>query len=588
MLFRSDTVQLSGRAERPGAYQFRPGLRLSSLLPDSRAFLPGVDTRFAVIERNDPLTLETRVLYADPLAAMQAPGTAVDLPLAPRDHLRLLALDSERSDDLAGLVQKLERQSSDPRAAAAVTLRGAIRHRGRMPLSPGARVLDLLALGGGLRRGVDGHSSLIVRREPPGLRIEVLAFSIDAARRAPHGDRNPRLVPGDRVIFLASDSDRAALLGETVERLRAQTRFGEAEPVLSLLGEAENPGDYPLLPGMRASDLVCLAGGLSRRADGLEAALTRAPGGEHLPLDSEFLATLCRQSRQLSAGRFAAHLVDRHRQRYGDDRRNPRLAAGDQLALTRDRAWREPVRVTLSGEVTQPGVYAVHDGETLCELLRRAGGLSAGAYAFGAEFTRESVRAIQQQTLDALQDQLDDLMIELSLSHAANNDEKASHEWAGKQDTLRVIRQLERAEASGRMVVDLERVQRCRARHALALENGDRLHVPREPDHVQVSGQVYVPTAHLYDPQRSIADYIELSGGATVIGRERHAYVVQANGEVLNLRDSRNSRRGVRARVMPGARIYVPIDVDRMNGTERAQSWVSTLAQSAILAGVLL
>jgi polysaccharide export outer membrane protein len=39
---------------------------------------------------------------------------------------------------------------------------------------------------------------------------------------------------------------------------------------------------------------------------------------------------------------------------------------------------------------------------------------------------------------------------------------------------------------------------------------------------------------------------------------------------------------------MPGARIYVPINVDRMNPTEKAQSWVSTLAQSAILAGIVL
>jgi polysaccharide export outer membrane protein len=151
-----------------------------------------------------------------------------------------------------------------------------------------------------------------------------------------------------------------------------------------------------------------------------------------------------------------------------------------------------------------------------------------------------------------------------------------------------VIRQLERAEVTGRMVVNLDRIQKCRSRDALVLENGDQLFVPRQPNHVQVSGQVYVATSHLHDEDRSIRDYIELSGGATVLGRLDHAYVIQANGEVLNLKGSRSSRRIARDRVMPGARIYVPINVDRMNPTEKAQSWVSTLAQSAILAGIVL
>jgi hypothetical protein len=179
-------------------------------------------------------------------------------------------------------------------------------------------------------------------------------------------------------------------------------------------------------------------------------------------------------------------------------------------------------------------------------------------------------------------------MVELSLSHSFANDEKASREWGGKQDTLKVIQQLERAEATGRMVINLDKVQRCRSRDALTLENGDELMVPRAPNHVQVAGQVYVATSHLYDESRSIKDYVELSGGSTVLGRLDHTYVIQANGEVLNLKGKRSSRSIARQNVMPGARIYVPINVDRMNPTEKAQSWVSTLAQAAILAGIVL
>ena len=138
------------------------------------------------------------------------------------------------------------------------------------------------------------------------------------------------------------------------------------------------------------------------------------------------------------------------------------------------------------------------------------------------------------------------------------------------------------------MVIDLERIMTCKGKYDLALEDGDTLTVPTIPDFVQVAGQVYVPTSHLYDEDRRIIDYVEMSGGHTLLGQLNHTYVIQANGEVLNYKGGRASSRLARAKVQPGARVYVPLNVDRMNGTEKAQTWVQTLINSAILAGVIL
>jgi polysaccharide export outer membrane protein len=588
-----EAVQLSGPVERPGAYQFRPGMRLSDLLRDSSALLPGVDTEFALIERVNPRTLRSTVRYASPMKAIDGAGSADDPQLQARDRVRLLPLGGERSADLEGVMTKLANQVADRRSAAIIEVRGAVRHSGAMPLAEEARLLDSIALAGGLLPGSDDHYGVIARTELPSLELRLQRFSLSAARRDPTGESNPVLSRGDRIYFFADDSDRAGLLAGEVQQLRLRARFGAEAPVVSLLGNVLSPGDFPLLPQMRASDLLCAGRGLTLQADGVTAELslqsvqgTEAP--DHLRLDSSELLQLCELSRRSERGELDQTAEAESNASYRDDLRNPLLQPGHQLALARDPAWREPIRVTLKGEISRPGVYVASEGETLCQVLRRAGGLTDSAYGFGAEFSRESVRQLQQQTLDELQGQLDDLMVELSLSHSYNNEEKASHEWSGKQDTLRVIRQLERAEVTGRMVVDLDRIQKCRSRDALVLENGDQLFVPRQPNHVQVSGQVYVATSHLHDEDRSIRDYIELSGGATVLGRLDHAYVIQANGEVLNLKGSRSSRRIARTRVMPGARIYVPINVDRMNPTERAQSWVSTLAQSAILAGIIL
>jgi protein involved in polysaccharide export with SLBB domain len=496
---------------------------------------------------------------------------------------------------MAPLRDKLQRQAIDPRAASLVELRGAIRHSGTLPLSDAARLLDIITLGGGLQSGADLHFGVILRTRLPSLELEPLPFSVAAAQRGAQTNANPRILPGDRVYFLDANDSRAELLTDATRGLREQARFGASEQVVSILGEVLSEGEYPLTKGMRASDLICLARGLSRRADGVSVQLSRfVPSAEsnnavvHQTLDSRELMSLCADQRRANQGGLEPAELQAFAQRYADAAINPALLPRDQLAVTIRSGWSEQATVTLEGEISKPGVYVISAGETLCEVLRRAGGLTPAAYSFGAEFTRRSVLQIQQNTLDELHDQLDDLMVELSLSHSFRNEEKASHEWAGKQDTLKVIRQLERAEATGRMVVDLDRVQRCRKRDALVLENGDRLYVPQRPNHVQVAGQVYVATSHLYDKSRSIRDYVELSGGSTVLGRLDHTYVIQPNGEVLNLKGSRSSRSIARQNVMPGARIYVPINVDRMNPTEKAQSWVSTLAQAAILAGIVL
>jgi protein involved in polysaccharide export with SLBB domain len=335
---------------------------------------------------------------------------------------------------------------------------------------------------------------------------------------------------------------------------------------------------------------------LTRKANGLGAQLSRIQGNpgsdntmQHIDLASEDLLQLCEYTREaMRYSNFpigAGGLYDR----YLDPQLNPVLQPMDQVVFTEKSGWVERATVTLFGEVQHPGLYAIKRGETLCQVMERAGGLTDEAYGFGVQFTRRSVRQMQQQTLDELHDQLDDLMVELSLSHGFDKGEKSPAEWTGsKQDYMKTIRQLERAQATGRMVINLEQVMTCRTKSDLVLEDGDTLTVPRTPDYVQVTGQVYVPTSHLFNEDRSIADYIELSGGNTVLGRMGDAYVIQANGEVLNASTGRRSSRVARKSVMPGAKIYVPLDVDRMNTTETAQTWVDTLVRSAILAGIVL
>jgi protein involved in polysaccharide export with SLBB domain len=587
-----DVVLLSGRVERPGGYQYRQGMRITDLVPSAEALLPGADIDFVLVRREHPETLRTAVLYSNLLEAIEQPGGPANLPLRARDQVIVFNLAERRADTLREIVGDLELQATEYRPAQVIETRGAVRFPGRLPLQQDARLLDVLALSGGLLTGADLHYGVIARTLYPSRDIEILAFSVAAAQTGPDSDGNPVIQPGDRLYFFDEDVERSSLISDEIEQLRRQASFGAEEQLVTVLGEVQHSGTYPLESGMRASDLLCAAGGLSRKAYGVTAELSRITYSvdgdndtDHRALDTVALLDICEFKRRLARG---SATETEYLALYQNDQFNPVLARMDQLAFSEKAGWVERATVTLSGEVKHPGVYAIDRGETLCQVMKRAGGLTDDAYAFGAVFTRESVRTIQQQTIDELHERLDDLMVDLSLSHSFNNSEKSSPEWSGKQDYLKTIQQLQRAKANGRLVIDLPGVIKCRGSSDLALEDGDSLTVPTEPDFVQVAGQVYVPTSHLYDDDRKIADYIELSGGQTTLGELKHAYVIQANGEVLNYKGSRTSSKIARKTVSPGARIYVPLNVDRMNGTEKAQTWVQTLVNSAILAGVVL
>lgn len=587
-----NVVLLSGQVDRPGGYQYRQDMRVTDLVAGVDALLPGADLQFALIRRQHPATLRTQVLYVNLVAALEAPGSVHDRKLRPRDEVIVFDLAGDRQQALAGVLDAMRIEANDRHVARIVETNGALRFNGTLPLEDDVKLLDVVSASGGLTVGADLHYALVARTQFPSRRISLFSVSLAAAMRAPESGSNVNMLPGDRIYVFNEDQDREALIQSELDRLRTQASLAVGEKLVSVLGEVLNGGTFPLEPQMRASDLLCATSGLSRKAYGLVAELSRIQyaadsdnAAVHLTLDSMTLLKICHAKREMHRGELEK---EAYLSAYLDDQSNPLLRSSDRLIFTQKAGWVEQALVTLGGEVTHPGVYAIDRGETLCSVLQRAGGVTKDAYLFGAVFTRESVRQMQQQTIDGLHDRLDDLMVDLSLSHSFNNQEKSSHEWAGKQDYLKTIRQLERAKANGRMVIDLERILTCRPGRDLVLENGDTLTLSVKPDYVQVAGQVYVPTSHLFREDRKIDDYVELSGGHTLLGRLHHTYVIQANGEVLNLQGKRKSARIARKVVMPGARIYVPLNVDRMNGTEKAQTWVQTLVNSAILAGVVL
>lgn len=562
-----DVVLLSGHVLRPGGFQFRPGMRASDLLSDARQLRPNADSAIGLLRREDPASRRIQVRYLRIGDILRHPGGANDPPLAPRDELLVFDLQQNRAARLAGLVQDLRTQAEPGRyPPMLVEVKGQARYTGDLPLAAGARLLDVIELAGGALPGSDQDYGLVARRHHTNGRLQLLSFSLTRARAAPQTPENLLIYPEDTLYLFSYEQPRSGLISQDMDRLIRQTPYGEAAPVLFVEGEVRFPGRYPLEPGMRIAGLLRAAGGLREEAYGLSAELTRFAlrAGEYRMLDHRHVDLAATDDP-------AGGLI---------------LQPHDRLVLHRKPNWRETASVSVRGEVRFPGDYPIQHGETLCQVVQRAGGLSSGAYPFGSVFIRERVRQQQQQALDRIQDNLDDLLVNLSLSHSANNAEKTP---AGerRQDLLKVIKQLKKTEALGRMVIDLPRALDCGSEANIALRDGDKLYVPSMLDEVTVVGEVYHPTSHLYRNGLSSADYVALSGGATVLARQDHIFVAQANGEVLSVRGGDWEHSAGDVSITPGATVYVPLNVDRINSLELAQSWTKVLYHLGITAASL-
>jgi hypothetical protein len=190
--------------------------------------------------------------------------------------------------------------------------------------------------------------------------------------------------------------------------------------------------------------------------------------------------------------------------------------------------------------------------------------------------------------MDKIFNELDDLLAEVHLSPGYDKDKKMP---VNKEtyDIYKVIKSLKPNKAAGRMVVDMNKsAKECDPDFDFVLQDMDRIHVPAYIDEVSVVGQVYMPSSHQYRKDRATMDYINLSGGTKELAQREHAFVIQANGEVISLRSQvstwgwLSTPRNVHT--TPGSTVVVPMSVDRINGREFAQSWIDMVYKLSISA----
>lgn len=275
------------------------------------------------------------------------------------------------------------------------------------------------------------------------------------------------------------------------------------------------------------------------------------------------------------------------------------LRSGDVVTIMSEADIRVPTEqqtklVTLEGEFVHSGTYSVRPGETLRDLVERAGGITSKAYLYGSEFTRVSVRKAQQARIDEYARTLEATIQRSNLalvSAAANSPENAVTGTAAQTTERDLLEGLREIRATGRIVLEFKPGSHDMASvPALDMENGDHFVIPPIPAVINVVGAVYNQNSFLYKPSQRVEGYLLQAGGPNRDADKRHAFIIRANGNVESRDRSGglwSSDRFSRLHLNPGDTIVVPDKTYRPSALRGFLEWSQLFSQVALGAAAI-
>ncbi|MFO1228353.1 SLBB domain-containing protein [Roseateles sp.] len=327
---------------------------------------------------------------------------------------------------------------------------------------------------------------------------------------------------------------------------------------VGLIGSVNSPAVFELKPGETVADLLLMGGGFAAVADRSRLLI------ERLSQRSEQRVVELALPAQGSAG----------------------LRAGDVVravsALTNAQPQqRQNKRVRVEGEVLRPGEYILPPGSTLADALAAAGGLTPGAFVFGTEFTRESVRQQQEQSFERTMRDFENDLARAASTQRASSPEEATV-LAGRQiNTNKLVDRIRTLRPTGRIVLQL--APTASALPALSLEDGDKLVIPARPTTVGVFGAVYNAGSFVFGQGGALQSFLAQAGGPNRGADAANTFVVRANGSVVSANQNsgwivgRSALSNVQAE--PGDLIFVPEELNKSTFVQNARDWTQIFYQ---------
>ena len=539
----------------------------SRLQPGDVIFIPPVGNRVgikgevyrpALYELNNENTLSDLVQMAGGLTP-QAYPQRINIERTNDDFLRIIT----EADYTAGKGKNARIQAGDTVSIPSISditgqyveINGAATRPGRFAWMPGMRVSSVIKnLNADLMPVADKRYAAIVRTDKETDSISVLNLRLREAVQNPGSGFDIPLQEKDQLLIFSDagkveggeeggNYTRASLFSPVLQRLESQATPSAPQKTIRITGPVRYPGEYPMPASRQLADAIFVAGGLKDSASLYHAEVAR------YTTDANGIG---------KTNILNVNLADAM-----SGNGNLALQSRDRILIKSIPDFAKTSTIELRGEVRYPGEYTFRDGETLKQVIERAGGLTDNAFPRGAVFTRAKLRQLEAERLREAEERLQGDLLGVQLE----GDGLAGQSADRVQQVESLLDEVQSSRPVGRMVVNLEAVVNDEGYQDIRLQDGDTLTVPTIPQSVTVFGEVQFPTSHLHQAGLTVDDYLERSGGPTRQADESRVYVVKADGSVMLPEKSRWF--GSRSQQLePGDTIIMPINVDRLNQLE--------------------
>ncbi|MAJ66087.1 MAG: hypothetical protein CBD66_000005 [Flavobacteriaceae bacterium TMED206] len=326
------------------------------------------------------------------------------------------------------------------------------------------------------------------------------------------------------------------------KRLRSgDVVFVEARKnIVTIDGAINRPAKYEAFDGQKLINIIRYANGINRIADLENISLERMVDGSlrtiSVPNDSYFEA------------------ID--------------VQDGDSIYF-REYPYRQ---AKISGAVLKPGSYTMAAGQTINDLIEKAGGYTENAYQFGAIYLNEDAKKVNELSKEILYQEFLDSIIAASQQNIGD-----------LTPVVKLTEEIKNTAANGRVVINLLNDQSV---DLYNIKEGDELFVPERNNVVYVYGETSSEGAVMYSDNQDVEYFVEKSGGYKKFADNESIYILHPNGESQLYRSKRSVfERSPKSeiKIYPGSIIFVPRALDESAPRRiAAQAYVSILGNLGI------
>ena len=326
------------------------------------------------------------------------------------------------------------------------------------------------------------------------------------------------------------------------KRLRSgDVVFVEARKnIVSIAGAVNRPAKYEALDDQKLISIIEYANGINRTADLENISLERMVDGSlktiEVPNDSYFEA------------------ID--------------VQDGDSIYI-REYPYRQ---AQISGAVLKPGSYTMAAGQTISDLIEKAGGYTQNAYQFGAIYLNEDAKKVNELSKEILYQEFLDSIIAASQQNIGD-----------LTPVVKLTEDIKNTSPNGRVVINLLNDASI---DLYTIKEGDELFVPERNNVVYVYGEISSEGAVMYSDNQDVEFFVEKSGGYKKFADNESIYILHPNGESQLYRSKRSIfERSPKSeiKIYPGSIIFVPRALDESAPRRlAAQAYVSILGNLGI------